>query len=180
MLANLEVFYTPPWMRILPYMIGILVGVMWVRMDGFKVHITNSSWIRAYWSAVGVVVVASLFGIYFKSAPEWMFAFGFSVGRLVLGLCWGSAIIVCAVGHGGSFSRMLSCRMFVHLDRLTYMMYLLNPVIVVALVAGQTTTESFEIVSTVSKSTFNFCVFLRDSWFDSHPYRFPKLSACVD
>lgn len=180
LLANLDVFYTPPWMRILPYMVGILVGVLWVRMDSSKVHITNSSWVRAYWFAVGGVAVASLFGIYFKTAPDWMFAVGFSVGRLVLSLCWASAIVACAVGHGGAFNRLLSCRVFVHLDRLTYMMYLLNPVIVVALVAGQTTTESFEVASTVSLNRrMNTCVW--HLWIIVwYVYRYRKRSACAD
>lgn len=149
LLANLDAFYTPPWMRILPYMAGIVGGVLIERLKRNKFTATPSR-IRAYWILVGGVCIGSLFALYLKTIPVWSFAAAFSVGRLVMSLCWTSAIGACTLGMGGTVARMLSSQLFVHMDRLTYMMFVLNPVLVGAVNAGQqNAVDHFDVVPTV-------------------------------
>lgn len=158
LLASLNIFYTPPWMRILPYMAGIVTGVVLVHIKSRKFKPSLRSQ-RTYWIVFGMIIVQSLFVTYFKNVPVWLFAASFSVGRFALALVWGSALIACALGLGGVGNRILSGAVFVHLDRLSYAMYVLNPVLVVAMNAGQQATAHYELVPTVRTKPYGVAYF---------------------
>lgn len=152
LLANLDVFYTPPWMRILPYMAGIAAGVLLAHLRRIKFTATQR-YVRLFWLQFAVVCTISLFAMYFKTVPVWTFAAAFSVGRLVIALSWASAVLACALGMGGEVATWLGGRVFVHLDRLTYAMFVLNPVVVGALNAGrQPAEEHFDVMASVRTS----------------------------
>lgn len=135
-------------MRIVPYMAGTFAGILLVHLKKIK-RTVPAHQMQLFWMGFGLAIFVSLFATYFKAIPVWSFALAFSLGRLLLALSWSSAIVACALGHGGAIARVLSGWVFVHLDRLSYMMYLLNPVLVAALNAGQQSVAHYEVVSTV-------------------------------
>lgn len=145
---NADIIYTPPWMRILPYMVGIMSGIVLVHMRSTKINVHPFA-LKAYWTLVTVFIVASMFASYFKGVPLWLFAVFWSVGRLCLALCWSSAIVAFALGLGNTMNGWLSCASLAHFDRLTYMMYLLNPLVVVALAAFGDPAGHYDVASTV-------------------------------
>ncbi|XP_035231677.1 nose resistant to fluoxetine protein 6-like, partial [Stegodyphus dumicola] len=54
-----------------------------------------------------------------------------------LGLVW--TIFCCATGHGGIVNRFLSWKVFVPLARLTFVVYLLHPIVQVVFIGSKTT-----------------------------------------
>lgn len=42
--------------------------------------------------------------------------------------CW--MIVACATGHGGWFTSFMNMGIFVHLNKLSYAIYLLNPMVI--------------------------------------------------
>lgn len=146
--------YTPPWMRAHPYLAGAIVGYTMVQMKDRKYRLESLGRI-AYWTIAGVVLACSLFITYFKDAPPLIFAVIFSVGRPVLSLVWGSVVAMCALGQGGRVQNVLSSRFLSHLDRVSFMMFLLNPVVITALNVGSEGGAHFDAASVVSGKTEN-------------------------
>lgn len=148
--TKVDAIYTPPWMRILPYMVGIASGIALVQLRSTKITVHPLA-MKAYWTVVTAIIVASIFSSYFKNVPLWLFAVFWSLGRLCLALCWSSGILVCALGLGGTVNRLLSSDLLAYSDRLTYMMFLLNPVVVVSLSALGDPAGHYDIASTVRR-----------------------------
>lgn len=147
-LANLGVFYIPPWTRAHPYMAGILTGYIMVQVK--DKHLKLKNWVvRSYWSIATVVFILTLFVLYDKSISSLMFAISYSVGRFLQALFWGSAIFMCYLGYGGIFNRFFSSQILAHLNKLSYMMYLLNPVIITVMRAGSESSSHFDMASMV-------------------------------
>lgn len=164
--ANFNVMYTPPWMRAHPYLAGAIVGYIMALMKERKFHLDTLERI-VYWTLAVVVLACSLFITYFKDAPPILFAIIFSLGRPLLSLVWGSVVAMCALGQGGFVQHVLSSRFLCHLDRVSFMMFLLNPVVITAINAGQERGAHFDAASVVSndskyiliKTVFNINVF---------------------
>lgn len=149
MFAALNTFFSPPWMRIHSYMAGVIVGYLMVHLQKAKPKL-STQFVRCYWTVSSFVFVCSLFAGYFKDTSPFGFAIALSVGRLVMGLFWGSVVTMCFLGHGGVLQRFLSCTVLAHLNKVSYMMYLLNPVTISLLAGCQQSANHFETTSIVS------------------------------
>lgn len=148
-LANLGVFYIPPWTRAHPYMAGIFTGFVMVQIKDKQLKLKN--WVvRSYWSIATIIFIFTLFVLYDKNIPSFMFAISYSVGRFLLALFWGSVVMMCYLGYGGIFNRFFSSQILAHLNKLAYMMYLLNPVIVTVMRTGSESSSHFDFSSMVS------------------------------
>lgn len=154
-LANLGVFYIPPWTRAHPYMAGIFTGYIMVKVKDMNLQLKN--WVvRSYWFIAFLFFIFTLFVTYDKNMSILMFAISCSVGRLLLALFWGSVILMCYLGYGGIFNRFFSSQILAHLNKLAYMMYLLNPVIVAVIRTGTESSSHFDKSSMVRFLTFSF------------------------
>lgn len=147
--ANFDVMYTLPWMRAHPYLIGAIVGYNMTIFKDQKFHLDSSKRF-IYWIVSVLVLICSLFITYFKDAPPIIFAIIFAVGRPLLSLVWGSIVCMCALGQGGLVQHVLTSRFLSHLDRVSFMMFLLNPVVITALNVGQERGAHFDAASVVS------------------------------
>lgn len=141
--------YTPPWMRSHPYLAGAVVGYTMAKMKDTKFNMDRSTRF-IYWTLTSIVLACSLFITYFKDAPPIIFAIIFSFGRPLLSLMWGSIVAMCSLGQGGRAQHVLSSRFLSHLDRVSFMMFLLNPVVITSLNAGQERGAHFDSASVVS------------------------------
>lgn len=56
-----------------------------------------------------------------------------SMGKLLFALCIGGVIIMCACGRGGCLNVLLSARPFLFLNKFCFSIYMLAPVVVVAM-----------------------------------------------
>lgn len=104
----------------------------------------------AYWTAALIVFVTSLYSMYFKDVPSILFAMTFSVGRFLLALFWGSVLLMCHLGYGRWLEAALTNRTLLHLNKLSYMMYMVNPVVISWLSLGRAdSSEHFDVFSYV-------------------------------
>ncbi|XP_078679574.1 O-acyltransferase like protein-like isoform X2 [Branchiostoma floridae x Branchiostoma belcheri] len=130
-------FWTP--IRMGPYVIGILMAYLLFRTD-FKVPNTSG----AKWMLVGWAINAALLGI-LVVAPSVVRAFNpegptcmttWSTRTTVERLLWSTAvcwvIYACSVGYGGIISEFLSWKLWQPLSRLSYVAYLIHPLILCA------------------------------------------------
>lgn len=132
-----------------PYLGGAIIGYIMFQLKS-QTYTKSNAIIVLYWVAAVPIFIASLFVTYFKETSSTAFAFVSSFGRFFLALFVGSLVIVCHLGHGGIINRCLSHRIFTHLNRLTYFIYLLNPFVITLIRATQDSSAHFDISSMVS------------------------------
>ncbi|CAH1266285.1 Hypp3334 [Branchiostoma lanceolatum] len=125
-------FWAPA--RMGPYIMGILLAYLL-----FKTRSTvpntraTKAWMSVGW-AIGTSLVAVLVGapsVFRASDPEvtWMRS---SFERLLFSsaICW--VIYACCVGYGGIISEFLSWKVWLPLSRLSYVAYLMHPLVLYA------------------------------------------------
>ncbi|XP_011705429.1 PREDICTED: nose resistant to fluoxetine protein 6-like, partial [Wasmannia auropunctata] len=140
-----DVFYTPPWMRIIPYIIGIIAGYVLVKLNNnlmLKRKIVILCWcIFCFMSTCNVFVS---FVLYHKRFVLFT-AIYVALHRLfsAIGMAW--IVIACCTKHGGIVNKLLSFKVWIPLSRLTYCAYLLNPVIMRSICLYSETSIHFEI-----------------------------------
>lgn len=67
-----------------------------------------------------------------------------------LGTCW--IIVACAKGHGGWFTTFTSYPIFVHINKLSYGIYLLNPIVIIFIYGSATNSTTLDPVVQVNNS----------------------------
>ncbi|KAK2175029.1 hypothetical protein NP493_758g01001 [Ridgeia piscesae] len=129
-----DVIYQTPWCRVGPYLVGVLVGYLLyitkgqVRMPWFAVGLWG-------WTVATVGNVSVVYGLYnmMNGHPVsvGVSAFYNAVSRTVwaIGVAW--VIFACVTGHGGFVNKLLSWPALVPLSRMTYMTYLVHPIVYV-------------------------------------------------
>ncbi|XP_046811025.1 uncharacterized protein LOC111688647 isoform X2 [Lucilia cuprina] len=88
---------------------------------------------KAFWLFCIVLYVTTNFMSYWRSTPSWVVATIMSMGKLLFALCIGGVIIMCACGRGGCLNVLLSARPFLFLNKFCFSIYMLAPVVVVAM-----------------------------------------------
>uniref|UniRef100_A0A1I8IL75 NRF domain-containing protein n=1 Tax=Macrostomum lignano TaxID=282301 RepID=A0A1I8IL75_9PLAT len=109
--------YIKPWFRATPYLVGLLVALLWLVAAGVALSI-----VYGLYDVDGGRVklsqnVASLYNAVYR--PLWAAAVG-----------W--VTIACVTGNGGWVNSLLSQPLFAPLSRLTYCAYLVHPVVMLA------------------------------------------------
>lgn len=136
-------------MRMSPYLAGGITGYIIVTVAPLKFNLRKRTCV-AYWTAALIVFLTSLYSMYFKDVPSILFAMTFSVGRFLLALFWGSVLLMCHLGYGRWLEAALANRTLLHLNKLSYMMYMVNPVVISWLSLGRAdSSEHFDVFSYV-------------------------------
>lgn len=95
---------------------------------------SNSSMSRkVFWLFCLILYATTNFMSYWRSTPSWMVATIMSVGKLLFSLSVGGVIIICASGRGGYLNGLLSARPFLFLNKFCFSIYMLAPVVIVAM-----------------------------------------------
>ncbi|KAI9559818.1 hypothetical protein GHT06_013825 [Daphnia sinensis] len=131
-MTYMDNYYSKPWTRAPPYLIGIWTGWYLHRVKQSKLHV--SPWIVALlWTLSGAVAASIIYGLtpYVNEAlvPTIDDVVKLTYGPLhraawALALAW--TIVACIHGYGGFIDRFLSWSGFLPLSRLTYCVYLIH------------------------------------------------------
>ncbi|KYN12525.1 Nose resistant to fluoxetine protein 6 [Trachymyrmex cornetzi] len=140
-----DVLYYPPWVRIGPYIIGIITGYIIKRFNK-KIALKKST-IILYWTISAACNIFVLFGLYKRQISVLSTAIYVALSRTVwaIGIAW--IVIVCCTEHGGIVKELLTCKIWIPLSRLTYCAYLLNPFIIHSIRLHNETSAHLEFLS---------------------------------
>ncbi|CAG0891484.1 unnamed protein product [Darwinula stevensoni] len=126
---NFDLFYVKPWMRLGPYLIGILTGYLLHRMKktGFRFPKGTAVWGWAMATACNLAVLYGIYGYMPLDSPQMPRDLQLTYNALfriawACGVAW--VVLACAAGSGGSIDALLSWKAFIPLGRLTYSAYL--------------------------------------------------------
>lgn len=134
-----------------PYLAGATVGyIMFLLKD--KKFQKNRFVTISYWTVAVIGIIASMFLTALKDSSNISFALALSFGRYLLGLFVGSLIVMCHFGYGGVFDNVLSSRFFVHLNKTTYLIYLMHPALILYFNSNQESSPHFDVPSIVSEN----------------------------
>ncbi|XP_058121639.1 O-acyltransferase like protein-like [Anopheles ziemanni] len=124
-----DALYTAPWSRVSPYVVGIYFGwLMASSRDKFNISQNQYRW---YWLLACFCVIFSMHSTIKRNFP-------FPIASIVMVavrwlISWAACWVILATGFGYSniVTRLLSTKFFVHINKLTYGIYLLNPLIII-------------------------------------------------
>uniref|UniRef100_A0ABK8FMC8 Nose resistant-to-fluoxetine protein N-terminal domain-containing protein n=2 Tax=Anopheles gambiae TaxID=7165 RepID=A0ABK8FMC8_ANOGA len=124
-----DALYTAPWSRVSPYVVGVYFGwLMASSRDKFTITQNQYRW---YWLLACFCVIFSMHSTIKRNFP---FPIASTVMVAVRWLIsWAACWVILATGCGYSniVTRVLSSKFFVHINKLTYGIYLLNPLIII-------------------------------------------------
>lgn len=150
--------YTSPFVRILPYILGAFTA--WLMLEkralltqllGYVVGLIDLQRLERYvWHFALFVFFACIYSTIKRDLGSLLAISLFVLGRLFfsLSVCW--MIAGSADGRGVWWSRLLEAKGFQHLSRLSYAIYLLNPLVIAffyGLTSASTHADPFMLVS---------------------------------
>ena len=149
-----NIYYSKPYCRISPYLVGIVVGYMLYK--GYKLPFKRIFNTLLYNSMIVFslgLTTAVVYGIYELShGHHYSIAEVISynvLSRLTWGIALGLLVFVCHNKYGGWVDRILSWKFWIPLSRLTFLSYLIHPVILF-LVIGELRTPIHYTSTTVA------------------------------
>ncbi|KAG5878784.1 hypothetical protein JTB14_036333 [Gonioctena quinquepunctata] len=125
--ALFDQLYDKPWLRIGPYLIGIVTGYTLFRIDSkilMSPSVVTTGWILSL-SCLGSLV----YGLGREGLVVPASAFYAALGHSAWGLSLAWITVACCSGYGGPLNSLLSSELFLPLSRLTYCAYLIHPVL---------------------------------------------------
>ncbi|XP_060603088.1 nose resistant to fluoxetine protein 6-like [Ruditapes philippinarum] len=127
-----DTIYTKPYCRIGPYIVGMIFGYIMYKTD-CKKRISRFQNLLG-WLVATACCLSTLYGnfdsirgTHIPSKEE--NALHNALSSSVWGLGVGWVVYACATGYGGIINSFLSWKLFIPLSRLTYISYLIHPVI---------------------------------------------------
>uniref|UniRef100_A0A8D8I3H0 Nose resistant to fluoxetine protein 6 n=1 Tax=Culex pipiens TaxID=7175 RepID=A0A8D8I3H0_CULPI len=126
--------YIAPWARMSPYIVGVYFGWLLAATRG-KLDVTKEQY-RKYWVLACVAMTVSMHCTIKRNFPFPLASIVMVLVRLFVAwaTCW--TIVATATGYTNNIIRFLSSRFFIHINKLTYGIYLLNPLIITAIFGG--------------------------------------------
>ncbi|EDV50944.1 nose resistant to fluoxetine protein 6 [Drosophila erecta] len=121
--------YTSPFVRVLPYILG--AATAWLLQENRVQLEISEQKERASWHFALFVFFACIYSTVKRDLGPLMAITLFVMGRLFfsLSVCW--MIARSCSGRGVWWSRLLEAKGFQHVSRLSYAIYLLNPLVIV-------------------------------------------------
>lgn len=120
--------YINPLVRIMPYLLGVVTGWMLVEQRAnFDVSPKIES---CFWNVVVVVFVCTFFSTLKRDISILSTIIWIVFGRFCFSLAICCLIIGSATGKSIWWSKILEHKLFQHLNRLSYAVYLLNPFVI--------------------------------------------------
>ncbi|EDW34984.1 GL20075 [Drosophila persimilis] len=120
--------YTSPFVRVLPYIIGAIAA--WCLLERrLQVELSEQQ-TRWLWHFALSVFISSIYATVRRDVGRLLTTTLFVLGRGIfsLSVCW--MILGSATATGVWWSRMLEAKCFQHLNRLSYAIYLMNPLVI--------------------------------------------------
>lgn len=137
-------YYIAPWSRVGPFVIGILIGFYLVEDPRRKINMTKTMAVVG-WTLATMTALASLYGLHgdlfsthVNTSPSAAALYN-AVARDAWAGSVAWVILACVSGWGGFVNTFLSWSPFVFLGRLTFMAYLIHPVLLLIYYNGRQT-----------------------------------------
>ncbi|XP_057326119.1 nose resistant to fluoxetine protein 6-like [Microplitis mediator] len=140
----MEVVYTPPWMRIGPYLIGMITGYILRRING-KLNVSRKT-LCLLWIVGSLCNIATLFGLYGKNLSAVSAGIYVALSRIAWGIGISWILVACYTNNSGFVNKILSLKIWIPLCKLTYCAYLLNPLITMSLAIFSETPTHAELI----------------------------------
>lgn len=131
--ADDDFVYTKPYCRISPYLVGMVLGFIFYKLNGKQVKLNlltqMGGW--AISTALACSVMYGLEGTYNgPQTPQWLAVSYNALSRFAFSLSVAWVIFVCVTGNGGYINRFLSWSAWVPLARISFCAYLIHPVVI--------------------------------------------------
>lgn len=110
----------------------------------------NTSITISYCTPAIIIFIGLLFVTSFREATNLSFALASTFGRYIFGLFIGSVVAMFHFGYGGILNTFFSHKFFVHLNKTTYIMYLIHPIVILFLNSTQEASPHFDVPILVS------------------------------
>lgn len=120
--------YISPFVRILPYALGA-VTAWYLLQRQLQIDMSEMKE-KCFWNLAILVFFSCIYSTIKRDMSVFSAVTLFIVGRLLfsLSVCW--MIVGSATGRGIWWSRILEAKVFQHINRVTYGIYLLNPFVI--------------------------------------------------
>ncbi|XP_066289065.1 nose resistant to fluoxetine protein 6-like isoform X1 [Branchiostoma lanceolatum] len=158
-------YYYVPYCRIGPYLVGVAVGWLLVKMRRKQTRsatqrmLMTVGWLVAADSALAVLY--SPYGAYhgttFQTESENVLYM--TVGRTVWGMALGWVVVACYYGYGGVVDIILSWDAWVPLSRLTYCAYMVHILVMYPVYLTREVPIHYSTVTIVSRHVNTMIVF---------------------
>ncbi|KAH8302116.1 hypothetical protein KR044_002885, partial [Drosophila immigrans] len=122
--------YTSPFVRILPYILGAITAYSLLQRTAEQQKVSSDMGERCSWHFALLIFFTCIYSTIKRDISSLLAISLFVLGRLFfsLSVCW--MIAGSAQGRGVWWSRLLEAKGFQHLSRLSYAIYLLNPLVI--------------------------------------------------
>ncbi|XP_014602889.1 PREDICTED: LOW QUALITY PROTEIN: nose resistant to fluoxetine protein 6-like [Polistes canadensis] len=143
----IDELYFPPWVRIGPYLVGVITGYILVKLKN-KLNFKKKTLIL-FWILGSSCSLLALFGIYRRRISILAATFYAALGRTIwaIGIAW--LVIACSTNNGGILNRILSFKVWIPLSRLTYTVYLINPILITSIQLFSETSRHIDFLINV-------------------------------
>ncbi|XP_071581532.1 nose resistant to fluoxetine protein 6-like [Temnothorax nylanderi] len=168
-----DIFYIPPWMRMNPFIIGIITGCILHLKNNF---VLKKKHIILCWCLAILCKVFVLFLSYYRYRSVLATAIYVALNRTLWGTCIACVVIACSTKHGGIVNQLLSFKGWIPLSRLTYCAYLLNPIIIQAIHLYSETSIHFEFLSLIIMTSGYIIITYLCSYVLSLMFEMPYIS----
>ncbi|XP_072747379.1 nose resistant to fluoxetine protein 6-like isoform X2 [Anoplolepis gracilipes] len=144
----MSVLYYPPWIRIGPYIIGIIIGYI-VRRLNKKLTLKKKTVILG-WCFSSACVIFALLGLYKQHISILYAAIYVALSRILCAISIAWIIVTYFTKHGGIVNQLLSAKVFIPLSKLTYCAYLVNPFVIELIRSSSETSVHMELLPLVT------------------------------
>lgn len=140
--------YISPFVRILPYILGAITA--WLMVENQSKFDISDIKEKCLWNLALLLFFCCIYST-IKRDMCYLYSISlFVFGRFLfsLSVCW--MIVGSATGRGSFWSRVLEAKVFQHVNRLSYAIYLLNPFVIAfffSLTSVSTHADPFMLVS---------------------------------
>lgn len=130
-------------------MVGVVFGYILFKVKGKKIEV-HRSFVILFWAVSALFFMSTLYVTYFKSDDTTFCTLMLSLGRFLIGILIGGVILMCYIGYGGFFTKMLDAEFLGHLNKVSFTIYLISPLVTTALHGFREKQTHFDEISTVT------------------------------
>lgn len=142
---TLSQLYAIPWLRIGPFIVGIITAVILDKLN-YKLNLSTKAKIIG-WSLAVVCNCSILFGGVERNMPMPINILYACLSRTLWGVGIAWLIAMCTTNNGGVVNSILSLRFWVPFSRLTFCAYLTNPLLISSIYLLNYHPETFDIMA---------------------------------
>ncbi|XP_076627065.1 nose resistant to fluoxetine protein 6 [Colletes latitarsis] len=125
---TLSLLYIPPLLRIGPFLLGMATAHLLAKWE-YKLELSNKA-LAIGWTIGTMCNFTVLYGLIDRNLPIVLSVAYAALSRVVwaFGIAW--LVVACATNNGGIINKVLSHPVWLPLSRISYSIYLLNPLLI--------------------------------------------------